>query len=174
MSDCFYCISHDRILTIQREDKLYVILFFSCFLQLEILQRQVTNLADTQNNVDDIKSRTKADYAVLQARYHMLEEQLRDVELRAEERLAEEQKRHRDVLVRAERESKLQNENREIRIRTCESENNSLREEIHRLRMQCDKQMIDLRNMEEKLEITRENLLTVQQDLVETKAGNKR
>lgn len=48
-------------------------------MQLEILQRQVTNLADTQNNVEDRTSRTKAEYAVLQARYHMLEEQLREV-----------------------------------------------------------------------------------------------
>lgn len=48
-------------------------------LQLEILQRQVTNLADTQSNVDDRTSRTKADYAVLQARYQMLEEQMREV-----------------------------------------------------------------------------------------------
>uniref|UniRef100_A0A182T5M4 Uncharacterized protein n=1 Tax=Anopheles maculatus TaxID=74869 RepID=A0A182T5M4_9DIPT len=47
--------------------------------QLEILQRQVTNLADTQSNVDDRTSRTKTEYAVLQARYHMLEEQLREV-----------------------------------------------------------------------------------------------
>lgn len=143
-------------------------------MQLEILQRQVTNLADTQNNVDDIKSRTKADYAVLQARYHMLEEQLRDAELRAEERLAEEQKRHRELLNRAEREAQLQNENCEIRLRTCEHENNSLRDELQRIRMQCDKQAMDGRNLEEKLEQTRENLLTVQQELAEVKASNKR
>lgn len=48
-------------------------------LQLEILQRQVTNLADSQNTVDDRTTRTKTEHAVLQARYDMLEEQLRDV-----------------------------------------------------------------------------------------------
>lgn len=143
-------------------------------MQLEILQRQVTNLADTQNNVDDIKSRTKADYAVLQARYHMLEEQLRDTELRGEERLAEEQKRHRELLGRAERETNLLQENCEIRIRTVEQEKNSLRDEIQRLRMQMDKQAIELQNMEDKLEKTRDSLLNIQQDLVETKASNKR
>lgn len=134
----------------------------------------MTNLADTQNNVDDIKSRTKADYAVLQARYHMLEEQLRDAEMRAEERLAEEQKRHRELLNRAEREALLQNENCEIRMRTFEQENNTLRDEIQRLRMHGEKQGIDFRNLEEKLERTRDSLLTVQQELVETKASNKR
>lgn len=58
-------------------------LFFPIFClslrQLEILQRQVTTLADSQNNVDDRTSRTKTEHAVLQARYHMLEEQLREV-----------------------------------------------------------------------------------------------
>lgn len=47
--------------------------------QLEILQRQVSTLADSQSNAEDRTSRTKTEYAVLQARYHMLEEQLRDV-----------------------------------------------------------------------------------------------
>ncbi|XP_065079489.1 rab11 family-interacting protein 4B isoform X5 [Ochlerotatus camptorhynchus] len=142
--------------------------------QLEILQRQVTNLADTQNNVEDRTSRTKAEYAVLQARYHMLEEQLRETELRAEERLAEEQKRHRELLARVEREAKLQNENCQIRIRTIEVEANQLREEISRLRLQCDKQAADLHATEDKLEKTRDNLMASQQELAEAKANEKK
>ncbi|XP_058835690.1 rab11 family-interacting protein 4B isoform X5 [Topomyia yanbarensis] len=142
--------------------------------KLEILQRQVTNLADTQNNVEDRTSRTKAEYAVLQARYHMLEEQLRETELRAEERLAEEQKRHRELLARVEREAKLQNENCQIRIRTIELEANQLREEISRLRLQCDKQAADLHATEDKLEKTRDSLMVSQQDLAEAKANEKK
>ncbi|XP_055600272.1 rab11 family-interacting protein 4B isoform X2 [Uranotaenia lowii] len=142
--------------------------------QLEILQRQVTNLADTQNNVEDRTSRTKAEYAVLQARYHMLEEQLRETELRAEERLAEEQKRHRELLARVEREAKLQNENCQIRIRTIELEANQLREEVARLRLQADKQAADLHSTEEKLERTRDGLMVAQQELVEAKAEEKK
>ncbi|XP_053689040.1 rab11 family-interacting protein 4B isoform X4 [Sabethes cyaneus] len=142
--------------------------------KLEILQRQVTNLADTQNNVEDRTSRTKAEYAVLQARYHMLEEQLRETELRSEERLAEEQKRHRELLARVEREAKLQNENCQIRIRTIEIEANQLREEISRLRLQCDKQAADLHATEDKLEKTRDSLMVAQQDLAEAKANEKK
>lgn len=55
---------------------------FSLFLllfQLEILQRQVSTLADSQSNAEDRTSRTKTEHAVLQARYHMLEDQLREV-----------------------------------------------------------------------------------------------
>uniref|UniRef100_A0A8W7Q170 FIP-RBD domain-containing protein n=1 Tax=Anopheles coluzzii TaxID=1518534 RepID=A0A8W7Q170_ANOCL len=142
--------------------------------QLEILQRQVTNLADTQSNVDDRTSRTKTEYAVLQARYHMLEEQLRETELRAEERLAEEQKRHRELLARVEREAKLQNENCQIRIRTMEMEVTSLREEIQRLRLQSDKQAADLHATEEKLEKARDSLMISQQDLAEARAEEKK
>ncbi|XP_058067168.1 rab11 family-interacting protein 4B isoform X2 [Anopheles bellator] len=142
--------------------------------QLEILQRQVTNLADTQSNVDDRTSRTKTEYAVLQARYHMLEEQLRETELRAEERLTQEQKRHRELLARVEREAKLQNENCQIRIRTMEVEVTSLRDEIQRLRSQSDKQAGDLHATEEKLEKTRDSLMTAQQDLAEAKAEEKK
>lgn len=142
--------------------------------QLEILQRQVTNLADTQNNVEDRTSRTKAEYAVLQARYHMLEEQLRETELRAEERLAEEQKRHRELLARVEREAKLQNENCQIRIRTIEMEANQLREEIARLRLQADKQAADLHATEDKLEKARDSLMVSQQELAEAKANEKK
>lgn len=104
----------------------------------------------------------------------MLEEQLRETELRSEERLAEEQKRHRELMSRAERESQLQNENCDIRIRTIEQDNNNLRDEMQRLRMHSDKQLLDLHNMEEKLEKTRESLLEIQQDLCEAKASNKR
>uniref|UniRef100_A0A1A9URZ3 FIP-RBD domain-containing protein n=1 Tax=Glossina austeni TaxID=7395 RepID=A0A1A9URZ3_GLOAU len=133
---------------------------------LELLQRQVTDLADTQNNIaDDRTTRTKTEYAVLQARYHMLEEQFREAELRSEERLAEEQKRHRELLARVEREAALQNENCQIKIKTTEIEANALREENQRLRLLCDKQANDLHRTEEKLELARDQIVALQQDL---------
>ncbi|XP_055906468.1 rab11 family-interacting protein 3 isoform X8 [Eupeodes corollae] len=133
---------------------------------LELLQRQVTDLADTQT---DRTTRTKTEYAVLQTRYHMLEEQFRESELRAEERLAEEQKRHRELLARHEREAALQNENCQIKIRTIEIEANALREEAQRLRVLCDKQASDLHNTEEKLELARDSIMALQQDLSNAK-----
>ncbi|XP_037909283.1 rab11 family-interacting protein 3 isoform X9 [Hermetia illucens] len=141
---------------------------------LDLLQRQVTDLADTRNTVEDRTTRTKTEYAVLQARYHMLEEQFRESELRAEERLAEEQKRHRELLARVEREAALQNENCQIKIRTIEMEANSLREEAQRLRVLCDKQANDLHATEEKLEITRDNLASVQQELLEAQSAERK
>ncbi|KAM7354875.1 rab11 family-interacting protein nuf isoform 1-T1 [Cochliomyia hominivorax] len=135
--------------------------------QLELLQRQVTDLTDTKTTVEDLTSRTKTEYAVLQARYHMLEEQFRDAEFRAEDRLAEEQKRHRELLARVEREAALQNENCQIKIKTIEIEANALREENQRLRVLCDKQASDLHRCEEKLELAKDQIAGLQQDLDE-------
>ncbi|XP_075164112.1 rab11 family-interacting protein nuf isoform X8 [Haematobia irritans] len=134
---------------------------------LELLQRQVTDLADTQVIAEDRTTRTKTEYAVLQARYHMLEEQFRESELRAEERLAEEQKRNRELLARVEREASLQNENCQIKIKTIEIEANALREENQRLRVLCDKQANDLHRTEEKLELARDQITAMQQDIDE-------
>ncbi|XP_067648224.1 rab11 family-interacting protein 4 isoform X9 [Eurosta solidaginis] len=135
--------------------------------KLELLQRQVTDLADTQNIAEDRTTRTKTEYAVLQTRYHMLEEQYRESELRAEERLAEEQKRYRELLARVEREAALQNENCQIKVKTIELEANSLREEAQRLRVLCDKQANDLHRTEEKYEIARDQIAALQQDIDE-------
>lgn len=52
------------------------------------------------------------------------------MELRNEERLIEEQKRHREMLARVEREAILQNENCQIKVRTIEHEAKGLREEV--------------------------------------------
>ncbi|GAB0087908.1 Peptidyl-prolyl cis-trans isomerase [Sergentomyia squamirostris] len=142
--------------------------------QLELLQRQVTNLADSQNNVEDITTRTKTEYAVLQARYHMLEEQLRECEMRAEEKIAEEQRRNRELLARMEREAQLQTENCQMKVRTVEKEATGHREEAQRLRHQCDKQAADLHATEEKLEILRDNYGGLQQELLEAQTREKK
>lgn len=130
----------------------------------------------------------------------MLEEQLRDVcilfksifrkqipnesdiilhcfvqaELRAEERITEEQKRHRELLSRVEREAFLQNENCQIKIRTIEIEANNLREDIQRLRTQYDKTTAELRATEEKLEDASENFAIAQEELNEAKQNERK
>ncbi|KRF85079.1 rab11 family-interacting protein 4B isoform X8 [Drosophila virilis] len=131
---------------------------------LELLQRKVDDLSDTQNIAEDRTTRTKTEYAVLQARYHMLEEQYRESELRAEERLAEEQKRHREILARVEREASLQNENCQMKIKATEIEANALRDEAQRLRVLCDKQANDLHRTEEQLELARDQIAALQQE----------
>lgn len=50
--------------------------------------------------------------------------------MRADERISEEQKRHKELLARVEREAILQNENCQIKIRTIENEAKALKEEV--------------------------------------------
>jgi len=72
-------------------------------------------LADNQHLTDERYARTKEENAALQARVHMLEEQLRDTELRCEERLASEERRHRELVTRVDREKQLHIDNCAIR-----------------------------------------------------------
>lgn len=141
--------------------------------KLELLQRQITNLSETQMSTDDRTTRAKTEYAVLQTKYHMLEEQLRETEMRSEERLVDEQKRYRELLARVEREAELKNENCQIRIQTMEAEASAIREEVYRLRTQCDKQSTELAQNEEKLDAARFNLSIAQENLLEARAHEK-
>lgn len=83
--------------------------------QVQVLQKQMNALADNQNLTDERYARTKEENAALQARVHMLEEQLRDTELRCEERLASEERRHRELVTRVDREKQLHIDNCAIR-----------------------------------------------------------
>lgn len=78
--------------------------------------------------------------------------------------MAEEQKRHREILARVEREASLQNENCQMKIKATEIEANALRDEAQRLRVLCDKQANDLHRTEEQLELARDQIAALQQE----------
>ncbi|XP_063623553.1 rab11 family-interacting protein 4A isoform X4 [Cydia splendana] len=102
--------------------------------QVQLLQQQVTSLADTQSTADDRYARAKADNAVLQARVHMLDEQIREIESRCEERIAEEQKRCREAISRVERDRDAQLAAFSDRLAAAETEASDLKQEVGRLR----------------------------------------
>ncbi|CAH2090958.1 unnamed protein product [Euphydryas editha] len=102
--------------------------------QVQLLQQQVTTLADTQSTADERYARAKADNAVLQARVHMLDEQIREIECRCEERIAEEQKRCRDAIARVERDRDAQLAALNDRLAAAEAEASNLKQEVGRLR----------------------------------------
>ncbi|CAG4947025.1 unnamed protein product [Parnassius apollo] len=102
--------------------------------KVQLLQQQVTSLADTQSTADDRYARAKADNAVLQARVHMLDEQIREIESRCEERIAEEQKRCREAIARVERDRDAQLAALSDRLAAAENEASDLKQEVGRLR----------------------------------------
>lgn len=77
-------------------------------------------------------------------------------------------------MARVEREAILQNENCQIKIRTIELEANGLRDEIQRLRLQCDKHSAELQATEQDLQDAQENLVIAREELAEAKLSEKR
>ncbi|XP_064095078.1 rab11 family-interacting protein 3-like isoform X5 [Macrobrachium nipponense] len=119
--------------------------------KVQMLQQQVGVLAENQVNSDDRFSRVKQDNAAYQARVVMLEEQLRETELRSEERQAEEQRRSRELINRIEREKQLTIENYTIKLASMEKEKKSVEEEGIRLKSQLEKLQKEKESLEDRV-----------------------
>ncbi|XP_050300678.1 rab11 family-interacting protein 4B isoform X2 [Anthonomus grandis grandis] len=105
----------------------------------QVLQQQVGVLQDSAHQRDERYTRVKAENAALQARVIMLEEQLRDTEMRCEEKIQDEQRRSKELSQRVEREKQLQLENASIRLQNSEGECEKLKEELTRQRTKIEK-----------------------------------
>ncbi|XP_070516800.1 rab11 family-interacting protein 4A isoform X2 [Cardiocondyla obscurior] len=120
-------------------------------LQVQMIQEQMDALADTKSVGEERYARAKQENATLQARILMLEEAAKDAETRAEERLQTEQRRHRELNSRLERERQLQLENYAIKLQAAEVDSSSLREEIARIREQLERARADKTRLENDL-----------------------
>merc|ERR1719273_420322 len=78
--------------------------------KVQQLQEQVGQLAESQATTDDRYTRVKQDNAALTARIHMLEEHIRELEVRGEERVEEEQRRSKELMERVEEEQRRSKE----------------------------------------------------------------
>ncbi|XP_066980534.1 rab11 family-interacting protein 4B-like isoform X8 [Macrobrachium rosenbergii] len=141
---------------VSQEDPLHLDLDFASdpdYLRakVQMLQQQVGVLAENQVNSDDRFSRVKQDNAAYQARVVMLEEQLRETELRSEERQAEEQRRSRELINRIEREKQLTIENYTIKLASLEKEKKSVEEEGIRLKSQLEKLQKEKESLEDRV-----------------------
>lgn len=130
--------------------------------KVQQLQEQVGVLVENQATTDDKYTRVKKDNATLTARIHMLEEHIRELEGRGEERLAEEQRRNKDIVQRLEREKTLELENFAIKLQTAEREHRALLEEASSLRGQVEKVRDEKIRVEEQL-VEVQNLLSIEQ-----------
>uniref|UniRef100_A0A8D8TSY6 Rab11 family-interacting protein 4A n=1 Tax=Cacopsylla melanoneura TaxID=428564 RepID=A0A8D8TSY6_9HEMI len=142
--------------------------------KVQMLQQQMSVLADNQTHTDERYSRVKQENAGLQARILMLEEQLRDVEIRAEERLAEEEKRHRELIGRVDREKILQVENCAIRLQNIETENVKLKEDAGRLRAALDKAKEDNERLTDNVELNEAMIMGLKQDLANARVEDRK
>ncbi|KAF0300389.1 Rab11 family-interacting protein 4 [Amphibalanus amphitrite] len=119
--------------------------------KVQVLERQVTLLADNQHNDDDRYTRSKQDNATLQARLIMMEEQLREAEMRAADQLDAEQRRHKELMQRIEREKVLEVENQQIRAQGLEKELRHAEAEASRCQQQLHQALAERAALDERL-----------------------
>merc|ERR1719219_2990969 len=115
------------------------------------LQEQVSHLADSQATTDERYSKVKQENASLNQKILMLEEHIRELELRSEERLQTEQKRNKDSIQRLEREKHLEIENYSIRLQNCERDYNRAQQEIVQQRSVIERLRLDKAELDEQL-----------------------
>jgi Rab11 family-interacting protein 3/4 len=115
------------------------------------LQEQVSHLADSQATTDERYSKVKQENASLNQKILMLEEHIRELELRSEERLQTEQKRNKDSIQRLEREKQLEIENYAIKLQNLERDYSRAQQEIVQLRSVVERLRLDKAELEEQL-----------------------
>ncbi|OXA51242.1 rab11 family-interacting protein 4B isoform X2 [Folsomia candida] len=115
------------------------------------LEEKFTVLAENQHDVDDRYTRSKQENAELKTKLFMLEETLRDVEMRSEEKLKEEARRHKEATARLEMEKTLQLENLEIKLQMVEKEISSSKIETKRLEGSLERERNENNYLNDKL-----------------------
>lgn len=98
------------------------------------MEEQIKELSDTQAHNDEKHLRMKEENSTLVERVHLLEEQLREIEQRSHEQLVEEQKKHREVLARTDKEKTREIEILSQSLQHVERDCLQLQEEVPNLR----------------------------------------
>ncbi|XP_063445431.1 rab11 family-interacting protein 4B-like isoform X3 [Mytilus trossulus] len=128
--------------------------------RVQFLEKQLTNLSEEKSNTDGAHYKLKDENSVLMeraafrklnTRIHMLEEQVKDVEVKSDERVSDEQKKYKDILSRQEREKSEQMEYFTQRLQNLEKENELLKMENPRLRGEIDRLKIEKLELEDKI-----------------------
>ncbi|KAK0091812.1 hypothetical protein PV326_002670 [Microctonus aethiopoides] len=120
--------------------------------RVRMIQEQMDVLVDTQSLGGERYARVKQENATLQARILMLEEAAKDTETRAEEKLQAEQRRHKELITRLDREKQLELENYAIKLQSIEHECSGLKEQVIRFRQQLEAAKEDRNRLENTLD----------------------
>lgn len=105
---------------------------------------QMENLTALQEEAEQKITKQKTELSVWKTNYYLLEDQKREVELRSQQRLKEEEIYYKELLRRKDRESALEKESYELKMKSLESEVKSLRDELKRDRISHEKERKEL------------------------------
>ncbi|XP_068178186.1 rab11 family-interacting protein 4B isoform X2 [Antennarius striatus] len=122
--------------------------------KVSFLEKKVAELENEILANGDLKSKLKQDNTQLVHRVHELEEQLKDQEMRAEQNLQEELRRHREAYNKIERDKSTQIELLSNRVNQLEEENSDFSIHMCRLKSHTEKLDEEKQRMTDKLEDT--------------------
>lgn len=97
-------------------------------LNINLMQKQIN--ADNQYPVDERYVQTKKENIALQSHVHILEEQLHDTEFRCKEQQTSAERRHRDLVARINRSTRLSIDDYDMKLQNIEEANESYRSEV--------------------------------------------
>ncbi|KAL4657905.1 rab11 family-interacting protein 4A-like [Arapaima gigas] len=122
--------------------------------KVSYLEKKVTELENESLVSGDLKSKLRQENTHLVHRVHELEEQVKDQEVRAEQTLEDEIKRHREVYCKMGRDRSAQIELLSNRVQQLEEENREMTMNVCRLKSQTEKLDQEKQRMTDKLEDT--------------------
>uniref|UniRef100_A0A8W8IUF0 Rab11 family-interacting protein 3 n=1 Tax=Magallana gigas TaxID=29159 RepID=A0A8W8IUF0_MAGGI len=118
--------------------------------RVQFLEKKLVQISEEKSSVNTSHSKLKDENSHLMERIHSLEEQLKDVEVKSKETLAEEQKKFKQMLSRAETE-KAEQMYIAQRLQSIEKEYEVLKIENPRLRLEIDKLRVEKLDLQDKL-----------------------
>nr|KAG5709696.1 hypothetical protein BaRGS_027721 [Batillaria attramentaria] len=119
--------------------------------RVRYLESQLLRLTDSQVETTNKQTRLKEENGVLVQKVIYLEEQLRDMELRGEERVKEERRKQQDLMARRDREKSEELDYVASRLHRIEGEYETVKEEASKLRHEINKLRAEKIELQERM-----------------------
>lgn len=142
--------------------------------KVQELQQQVATLTDHQVNTDQRYNKVKQENAALQNKILSLEEQLKELEIRSEDRIETEQQKFKEIMARCERESKLEIEQYANNLFSLQKDYMELSEESLRLKTLLEKLKQDKQDLQNQLLECTTELMNIREDHMRLQEGIRR
>uniref|UniRef100_G3P0R3 RAB11 family interacting protein 3 (class II) n=1 Tax=Gasterosteus aculeatus aculeatus TaxID=481459 RepID=G3P0R3_GASAC len=123
-----------------------------------LLERRVAELEKESESSGEHHARLRQDNLHLVHRANALEEQLKEQELHADEQLQQEARRHKEALVKLERERGLELENLQARLQQLDEENSELRSCVPCLRANIERLEEEKRKLQDETDAMADKL----------------
>ncbi|XP_076305503.1 rab11 family-interacting protein 4A-like isoform X2 [Tachypleus tridentatus] len=132
--------------------------------KVQVLQQQVTDLTENQTSNDDRYSKVKQENSTLLSRIHSLEEQIKELELRSEDRVKDEEIRMKELMARLERDKATEIEQYTNRLYSLQQEHLGLKEDVIKLKNHVDRLKQEKSALQEELAESTSRLISLREE----------